>query len=186
MSNELPDLTPSISDAINHLARQHQFRSEQQLAAEVTPEQLSVPCQRTWFGVTTLNQKTNGGDFTACVANVTQEDGVYPWFFLFCRPPGSESWQPLVSQGGERREMVQRVPGKVRVPRTCICIGGLGVVPNGGRIQIEMEDGSVHEDHAVGGCCIAMAPLTVPTEDQGTITVRFSDADGNELQSETV
>jgi hypothetical protein len=184
--SEQPDLRQVIADAVNQLAAAHSHREEQKMPGRVTPEQVSIPCQRTWNAVETLNQKVNGADFSACVANITQKDGIYPWFFLVCRLPGDTSWQPIGSQGGERRGAVQQVSGKLALPRTAICVGGLGVVPNGGSISIELPDGSVYDDHAESGCCITFAPLTTKELVEGETTIRYFDADGQVLRMETL
>lgn len=179
---EQPDLRRTVADAINELAQQHGSRSEQKLPDTVNPEQVSIPCQRTWYGVETLNQKVNGADFSACVAHVTQSDGIYPWFFLLCRLPGETIWQPISSQGGVRQGMVKRVPGNLHVPRTCICAGGLGVVPNSGSIRIELPDGAVHEDVATEGCCIALAPLLYESDSPESATIHYLNPDGSEIE----
>jgi hypothetical protein len=184
--DDQPELSQTVAEAVNHLADLHGFPPEQQLSSSVTAAQVSIPCQRTWYGVQTLNEKTNGADFSACVAHVTQSDGIYPWFFLLCRLPGQPGWRPLASQGGVRRDMVKQVPGKDQPPRTCFCVGGLAVVPNGGSIRIELPNGQVYEDQAHGGCCIAFAPLTSEADVGRTVLVRYLDPDGNELKSETL
>jgi hypothetical protein len=184
--SEQPELRQTVADAINQVASQHGEKPEQKMPAPVRPEQVSIPCQRTWYAVETLNQKVNGADFSACVANITQEDGIYPWFFLVCRLPGDSTWQPIGSQGGERRGSVQRNLGKLHVPRTCICVGGLSVVPNGGSIQIELSNGERYEDAASDGCCIAFAPLTTESLIEATTTIRYFDADGSEITIETI
>lgn len=185
-TNNQPDLARTIAGAINQLAQQHGDRPEQKLPESVSPTHISIPCQRTWYGVETMNQKVNGADFSACVAHVTQADGIYPWFFVVCRLPGDSDWQPIGSQGGERRGMVQQMPGKLHIPRTAVCAGGLGVVPNGGSVRIELPDGTVHEDHANDGCCIAFAPLTSEPEGGKAIMIRYLDASGAEISSEPI
>jgi hypothetical protein len=184
--SEQPDLRQTVADAINHLAAAHGHREEQKMPGPVRPEQVSILCQRTWHSVETLNQKVNGSDFSACVANITQEDGIYPWFFLVCRLPGDTTWQPIGSQGGERRGSVQQIIGKLQIPRTCICVGGLSVVPNGGKISIEHQDGSRYDDIAQDGCCIAFASLTNEMLVDGSATVRYFDADGQVVRMETL
>ena len=184
--NEQPGIAQTLADAINQLAAQHGSRPEQKIPEQVAPEQISIPCQRTWTGVETLNQKVTGADFSACVAHVSRDDGIYPWVFLLCRLPGDSHWQPIASQGGERRGSVQRVLGKLKIPLTAICVGGLGVVPNGGSVQIELPDGSRYDDRAQEGCCYAFAPLTDEPGSNQPATVRYLDADGAEMHSESI
>ena len=68
-----------------------------------------------------------------------------------------------------------------------VCVGGVGVVPDGGSIRVELDDGTSYESRAIDGCAMAFAPITSKPSPTDRVTVRYLDRDGSdELPSDTV
>jgi hypothetical protein len=65
------------------------------------------------------------------------------------------------------------------------CVGGIGAVPEGGSIRVEMANGDVFESRCEDGCCIVFAPVTSPPSPDDQVTVRYFGPDGNQLAADT-
>lgn len=181
-----PDLRPVITDAINQLMRTQTFQADQP-QEPVTLNQVEILSQRTLQYVQTLNSKLNGGHLAASLALVTQEAGAYPWLFVTCRPVGEINWQPVGSVSGTGSEDgAHPFLGKSTAPRSFLGIGSLNVIPDGGRISIEMPDGTVYEERVENGCCVVLAPITHVPESGKQIEISYRNPDGSEIRSERV
>jgi hypothetical protein len=184
--DEQPDLRHVIVEAINELMQTHEFQATQP-REPVTLEQVEIRRQKMIRNARTLNDRLNGGDLAASIALVTQGTSVYPWLFVTCRRARDQSWQPVASVSGEGHEHeTRRFLGKTRGPRSFVCVGSLNVIPEGGRIRIELPDGSVHEERSVDGCCVVLAPVMFAPDIGEPTAIRYFNPDGSEISSETV
>jgi hypothetical protein len=172
------DLRLVVADAMNETLMGPHVPEEQRITQPVTPDLVRIPCQRTWYGISTVNSKLDGGDVSACVAHVRLGGSVYPAFVLVGRRADETEWRPFMSQGG-------CVAGGLIGPRSHVCIGGIDAVPDGGVIQVELADGTSYQDQASDGCCIVFAPITTPSTPDDHFTVRYLNPDGTELESRT-
>jgi hypothetical protein len=184
--DEHPDLRQVMVEAINELMQKHDFQATQP-REPVTLEQVEIRHQKLIQHVRTLNDKLNGGDLAASIALVTQGTSIYPWLFVTCRRAGEDNWQPVASVSGEgSKNERHRFLGKTLGPRSFVCVGSLNVIPDGGRIRIELPDGNVYEEPSVDGCCVVLAPVMFAPDIGEPTTIRYFDADGSEINSETV
>lgn len=186
--NHQPDLRHVVASSINELAREHpNFAKDSGLddPVSLTAEDVTTICQRTWREINTINTEIDGADVSACFANVNHDGDIRSWFFLACLPVGDTEWRPMGSQGGMSRSDSQRDTGAITGSRSHVCTCAINVIPDGGRIQVELADGTSYHDEAVDGCCIVFAPITTPPTPDDRFTIRYLDPDGNELLSET-
>jgi hypothetical protein len=185
-TSDHPDLRQTIANAIDELRQTQEFQTTQ-LQEPVRFEQIEIRCQQVIRNVRTLNEKIDGGDLAASIALVTQGTSVYPWLFVICRPAGEENWQPVASVSGEGHEREPgRFLGKTGDPRSFVCVGSLNVIPDGGRVSVELPNGNVHDEHATGGCCVVLAPVTSAPDINRPTTIRYFDPDGRVMRMETL
>jgi hypothetical protein len=128
----------------------------------------------------------NGADFAAAVVQAEQDGRLFSFFVEAVKPAGRENWRGTGSSGGkipvERRD---RTVGFMLVGGSFACVGGLGIVPDGGSVRVEMANGDVFESRSENGCCIVFAPVTSPPNPDDHVTVRCIGPDGNQLAADT-
>ncbi|MGH9176828.1 MAG: hypothetical protein ACRD1H_20840 [Vicinamibacterales bacterium] len=184
-SRSQPDLRQVIADSVNQLMSSDDLPVEHRLKSPARPEQITIRSQRTWHDVTTINTRLAGGSFSACIAQLEDGDDLYSFFIEAVLPPDETEWRWAGSSGGKQPlELRDRAGGLMIAGRSHICVGGIGHVPDGGKLRVEMADGSVHEETAVDGCCVAFAPVTAQPSPDDHVTIRWFDADATELGSD--
>lgn len=176
-----PDLRRIACDAVAHMMASPELPDDQRIDSPLQPDEITIRCQRTWHGITTINARISGGDFSACVAQFERNGELYSYFIEAVRPSGDNEWHPMGSSGGKMPEaMRDRAGGFSGSPGSHVCVGGVGQVEDGGRLSVEMADGTLYEDTAIDGCCVVFAPVTSPPSPDDHIRVRVFNAAGVE------
>jgi hypothetical protein len=185
---DTPDWQQLVFDALNDLARHNdpQVPPEAQIVPASSPELIVIRCQRVWRAVTTTNPVLNGGDFGACVAQYEYDDRLYGFFIMAARQASETIWRPSGMSGGPRPSAHRDHIGGFHLGAgSFVCVGGIGAVPNGGLIEVELPDGSIHLDRCTDGCAIVFAPAVASPEPGATVTVRYRAADGSQIAADT-
>jgi hypothetical protein len=182
-----PDLREAICAAVNQSMMSDDLPEEHRMRTPATPDQLDIRCQRTWHTVTTINPRLNGGDFSACVTEFTDGGDHYAFFIEAAKPIDADDWQLAGWSGGKRPpELDGHAGGFMIAGGSHVCVGGIGYAPDGGKLRVEMADGSSYEDVAADGCAIVFAPvMTAPAPDDHVV-VSWHDASGATLGSDRV
>lgn len=182
-----PDPRELLFAYLVNLAEHARPEHRHAFAAPTAPEQIDVRCQRTWHNIATLNSRLNGGSFTACVARYARDGELYSYFVEAARPAGSVEWACAGASGGKAPAGPRdRAGGFMLAGGSHVCVGGIGAVPDGGLLRVELADGSVHTSAAADGCAIVFAPVTTPAKPDDHVVVRRLDRDGAELGSDRV
>jgi hypothetical protein len=182
-----PDFRQLGCETINRFLSRDHIPRPQRPAQPVVPEDVTVRCQRVWPHVTMIGPRLNGADFAAAVVQAEPEGQLLSFFIQAVRQPGSTDWHVGSSLGGQHPEHLRdRAGGTLLAGGFCVCLGGIGAVPEGGSIRVEMANGDVFESRCEDGCCIVFAPVTSAPSPDDHVTVRYLGPEGNELAADTV
>ena len=182
-----PDLRQEICDAVNQVMMKDDFPSEHRMQQPASPDQVTIRCQRTWHDITTLNPRLDGGSFSACIAEFDQDGEIFSFFVEAAQTPERPAWGIAGWSGGRQPpELRDQMGGFMISGGSHVCVGGMGRVPDGGTLRVEMADGTMHESTATDSCAIVFAPVTTPPSPNDHIIVSWYDASGVELGSDRV
>jgi hypothetical protein len=185
-SNAQPDFQQLGCETINRILSGGRLPQLNRPAQPVVPEDVTVRCQRVWPHITMISPRLNGADFAAAVVQAEPEGQLLSFFIQAVKTPGSDEWHVSSSSGGRRPEHLRdRTGGSIIAGGSSVCVGGIGAVPEGGSIRVEMANGDVFADRCEDGCCIVFAPVTSPPTSDDHVTLRYLGPDGAELTAET-
>jgi hypothetical protein len=187
VSGPHPDLLQIVCDAVNQVALQPDLPEAMRLSAPLRPEHVMIRCQRVWHNIRAINPRLNGGSFAGCVAQFEDRGNLFSYFVEAARPADGDAWHWAGASGGQRPpELRERASGCMIASGSHVCVGGLGIAPEGGALRVELADGSVYEDTVVDGCAIVFAPVTTPPNPGDHAAVRAISPDGAELSADRV